>query len=692
MYQNFALSVIFFFVVIFLISSASADERYDSCPPGKSSCGFQLKYPFWDGKLPDYCGHPTFKLDCDNNNLTINIDNQAYKILDINYVDKVFTLAKPPLLRGPCPDNKNLLTNTTLDSKLFSLTPNSQNATLFYGCMPPKSNPDPPYGFHCSIKNSYLASSESDIGYLAVASSQSEKELRSNCSFEIFIPVLKTEAVKIANGASNIDQLLQKGFEVKWLIDDGLCNECTKDKGRCGYNRTLKQPVCFCKEGANGPSCNRTHKIEAYAPSGAGPMDSGLQESRPKESSSIVSNKSTIGLVAGILGFVLLSSTVCLFLYRRHQKKNSSANLLTLNKSYSRSSAASSLHILNGSTVFGVHVFNYRELEEATEYFNPLKELGEGGFGTVYYGKLRDGREVAIKRLYENNSKRAEQFLNEVEILANLRHKNLVNLFGCTSRQSRELLLVYEYVPNGTVADHLHGKQSVKGLLSWERRLSIATETASALVYLHDSDIVHRDVKTQNVLLDGNFSVKVADFGLSRLFPLDVTHVSTAPQGTPGYVDPEYHQCYQLTEKSDVYSFGVMLAELISSLPAVDITRRRNEINLSNMAVAKIQNSLHEFVDPSLGFQSDTRAKKEITAVAELAFQCLQGTKEMRPSMNEVLKVLLNIQNQKESELDRAEVVDIPDDDVIMLKGDMSPISPPREDSLVTRYKVNASV
>lgn len=301
---------------------------------------------------------------------------------------------------------------------------------------------------------------------------------------------------------------------------------------------------------------------------------------------------------------------------------------------------------------------------------------------------------MAIKRLYENNNKRAEQFLNEVEILANLRHKNLVNLYGCTSHQSSELLLVYEYVPNGTVADHLHGKQSKNGLLSWSKRLSIAIETASALVYLHDSDVIHRDVKTQNILLCNDFSVKVADFGLSRLFPLDVTHVSTAPQGTPGYVDPEYHQCYQLTEKSDVYSFGVLLAELISSLPAVDITRRRVDINLSNMAINKIQNhALHEFVDPSLGYQSDYKIKKEITEVANLAFECLQSRKETRPTMNEVFKRLIVIQAKQGSEFHNADIVDIPADDVLMLKGEFSPSPPQREEyHLVTQYKPNASV
>ncbi|OWM85551.1 hypothetical protein CDL15_Pgr010170 [Punica granatum] len=164
----------------------------------------------------------------------------------------------------------------------------------------------------------------------------------------------------------------------------------------------------------------------------------------------------------------------------------------------------------NSSASFSCLVY----IGDATNNFDQQKELGDGGFGTVFHGKLKDGREVAVKRLYENNYKRVKQFMNEVEILARLRHPNLVILYGCTSRQSHRLLLVYEYVPNGTVADHLHGDLAKSGSLPWSTRLNIAIETASALVYLHASDIVHRDVKTNNILLDENFSVKVADFGL----------------------------------------------------------------------------------------------------------------------------------------------------------------------------------
>ncbi|KAG5532369.1 hypothetical protein RHGRI_026861 [Rhododendron griersonianum] len=339
------------------------------------------------------------------------------------------------------------------------------------------------------------------------------------------------------------------------------------------------------------------------------------------------------------------------------------------------------LDLEGGSAYFGASVFSYAELEQATGDFDPSKELGDGG-------KLLDRREVAVKRLYEHNFKRVKLFMNEVEILTRLSHPNLVILYGCTSRHSRELLLVYEYIPNGTLADHLHGDRAKEGSLAWPIRMNIAIETARALAYLHRSDVIHRDVKTDNILLDNDFCVKVGDFGLSRLFPNHATHVSTAPQGTPGYVDPEYHRCYQLTDKSDVYSFGVVLVELISSLPAVDINRNRDDINLANLAVNRIQNRLiHELIDPSLGYESDPSIERMTLSVAEVAFRCLQLDKDMRPTMEEILEALIEIQAYIDE--NAGKIVDYgsalttrrpptsPDgEDDVLLKNSTAPVSP----------------
>lgn len=339
--------------------------------------------------------------------------------------------------------------------------------------------------------------------------------------------------------------------------------------------------------------------------------------------------------VLGGVGLILVSSIVIFSIWLRKRGKNNSTQI------------RQDLVVESKYFGFQVPVFTYAELKEATNNFDPSNELGDGGFGTVYYGKLYDGREVAVKCLYEHNCKRMQQFINEIEILTRLRHQNLVSLYGCTSRRSRELLLVYEYIPNGTLADHLHGERAAEGSLTWPIRMNIAVETASALAYLHASDVIHRDVKTNNILLDHNFCVKVADFGLSRLFPNDVTHISTAPQGTLGYVDPEYHECYQLTDKSDVYSFGVVLIELVSSMPAVDMNRHKHEINLANLAISRIQRcAFDELIDPSLEFAPDTLVNKRMTiSVSKLAFRCLQLDKDIRPTMDEVLDILRKIQS-----------------------------------------------
>ncbi|KAL8248483.1 hypothetical protein R6Q59_005351 [Mikania micrantha] len=343
------------------------------------------------------------------------------------------------------------------------------------------------------------------------------------------------------------------------------------------------------------------------------------------------------GVIVGSLIILMLAFVIFIIWHRRCKRSPFSYHNSSMNKSPKHEDT----NILS----CGVSVFSYEELQDATQNFDPSNEIGDGGFGSVFYGKIQDGREVAVKKLHEHNYKRVQQFFNEVGILTGLRHRNLVVLYGFTCRQNHELLLVYEYVPNRTVADHLHGVQANPTMLTWPIRLNIAIETARALVYLHASEIIHRDVKTSNILLDHSFCVKVADFGLSRLIPNNVTHVSTTPQGTPGYVDPEYHQRYQLTDKSDVYSFGVVLIELISSMVAVDLNRSQDEISLANLALNRIQGrAIDQLIDPVLGSDTNLETMNMITSVAEVAFRCLQYHSEMRPTMSEVLDELMTIQ------------------------------------------------
>ncbi|KAL9381256.1 hypothetical protein Peur_026913 [Populus x canadensis] len=648
---------------------ADDDERYLNCMKS-FDCG-NIKgvgYPFSGSDRPDYCGYPGFELGCSNQDPEITIMQLSYKLLGINSQSRTLNVSRTDYTKNLCP---TLLSNTSLNPNLLSSTSDQAQVTLYYGC-PSPSPPALSSQFTCNINDTVMVGNFITVNYSVLSiTDPSLISYLTTCNNSVKFPAHQSAIVPILV-SSNVSQFLEainQGFELEWSANDSLCDTCESSGGQCGYNKTTTAFTCYCADQ---------------------PQDFECSSSPQASSQSTRSNRALkIGLSsAGALVGAFLGCWIMAFIQRKRRKAAlekteelpiatpSSKGLATSTNLSQTTPSLSSLKsdIDKGSTYFGVRVFSHDELEEATNFFDSSRELGDGGFGTVYYGVLRDGHEVAVKRLYENNMKRTEQFMNEIEILAHLQHRNLVKLHGCTSRHSRELLLVYEYIPNGTVADHLHGRQSNSGLLTLPVRLSIAIETASALVYLHASDVIHRDVKTNNILLDNDFCVKVADFGLSRLFPTNVTHLTTAPQGTPGYVDPEYYQCYQLTDKSDVYSFGVVLIELISALQAVDTNRRRHDINLSNMAVNKIQNhALNELVDPFLGFDKDFVVRRMVTSVAELAFRCLQQQREMRPTMEEVLEILKRIENENYG-AEKADVLDISEDDVGLLKHASSPL------------------
>ncbi|XP_021909073.1 LEAF RUST 10 DISEASE-RESISTANCE LOCUS RECEPTOR-LIKE PROTEIN KINASE-like 1.2 isoform X4 [Carica papaya] len=643
-------------ISIFLISitlspcQCQENEQFLDCSQ-PFECGTRqgnVGYPFWGNNRPMFCGLEGFEVQCLlNQQIVMDVEDQSFRVLNVDRSLQVVSISRMDLADDVC--NPEILLNTTsaLNHTRFRFPSDIRNLSLFYGCDEGGSNSLPCESEPARSKHVYYSNEQFP---------DDSPPNMGSCNLQIIVPIPSSHLRDLFEGTIGLREAMSRGFNVEYVSPNENCSACERSGGFCGSDDDQKF-VCFCSGGPQPDKCPGENRVN-------------------------MKTKVIIGVIATFVG-VVLACTGC-YLYQRRKKKLRIVRSTLLSRSISADD--SSVDVEKGRNLFGIHLFTYAELEEATSYFDSAKELGDGGFGTVYYGKLQDGRAVAVKRLYENNYKRVEQFMNEVEILTRLRHHHLVSLFGCTSRHSRELLLVYEFVPNGTVADHLHGERAKPGALPWPIRLKIAIETAGALTYLHATDIIHRDVKTNNILLDNNFSVKVADFGLSRLFPTDVTHVSTAPQGTPGYVDPEYHQCYQLTEKSDVFSYGVVLIELISSLPAVDITRHRQEINLSTLAINKIQNhALHELVDTSLGFESDSTIREMITAVAEVAFQCLQSEKDMRPSMLEVLESLIRIQSQGYNS-GKAEEMDIPAADVVLLKSGPLQLSPESETvNLVSR-------
>ncbi|AQK52046.1 putative WAK-related receptor-like protein kinase family protein precursor [Zea mays] len=349
------------------------------------------------------------------------------------------------------------------------------------------------------------------------------------------------------------------------------------------------------------------------------------------------------GLVCG-LGGALLLAAAGLLAYRRQRRVRLARERLAKERE----------EILNANNASGRTARNFsgRELKRATGNFSRDNLLGAGGYGEVYRGVLGDGTVVAVKCAKLGNTKSTDQVLNEVRVLSQVNHRSLVRLLGCCVDLDQPLM-VYEFVPNGTLADHLHGATSLSRppTLGWRQRLAIARQTAEGVAYLHSAavpPIYHRDIKSSNILLDARLDAKVSDFGLSRLAEPGLSHVSTCAQGTLGYLDPEYYRNYQLTDKSDVYSFGVVLLELLTSKRAIDFARGADDVNLAvHVQRAADEERLMDVVDPAIKDGATQLQLDTMKALGFLALGCLEERRQNRPSMKEVaeeIEYIINIE------------------------------------------------
>jgi serine/threonine protein kinase len=382
---------------------------------------------------------------------------------------------------------------------------------------------------------------------------------------------------------------------------------------------------------------NGLELMKVIASSGSIPLDD-LDSNSKKINLPVV-----VGSVVG--GLVLVSVVVVLFLWfskTRKQKPVENSEWLPV-----RASAGGSSHsrLTDATTIQGSPLPNINlglklsllDLQFATENFDAKRIIGKGGFGNVYKGVLKNGMTVAVKRSEPGSGQGLPEFQAEIMVLSKIRHRHLVSLVGyCDERY--EMILVYEYMEKGTLRESLYGT-NLSSFLTWKQRLEICIGAARGLHYLHKGaagGIIHRDVKSTNILLDENLVAKVADFGLSRTGPIDQhAYVSTVVKGTFGYLDPEYFQSQQLTEKSDVYSFGVVLLEVLCARPAIDQSLPRNQVNLAEWGIfCKDKGILEDIIDPSIKGQIEPNSLRKFSETVD---KCLQDDGSDRPSMGDVL-------------------------------------------------------
>ncbi|VVA92072.1 unnamed protein product [Arabis nemorensis] len=673
-----------FLVAIFCISYTQLvkGQTLRGCP---TTCGnVSLEYPFGTSPGCYYAEDDSFKITCNKKDELLIGDRKVIKIshsgelrvwVDISYA---------------CYDTKGTLSYGIYHSyKLTNLSLSTNNKFTLVGC-------------NAYALLSTFGMRNYSTGCLSLCNSQPAANAECNgegcCRTDVSVPLdnyeFKTSPARLGNmtnvhhfnpctyaflaenGTFDFDALEDlknmrnvTAFPVvfDWSVGDKTCTQvgntsvcggnskCFNSTRGTGYN-------CKCFEGFEGnpylsdgcqdinecTTSNTIYRHNCSAPSTCenepGHFICNCPSGHRKNSSSSCEPKDMLQyfgwtriFLGTTLGFlVILLAVSCVQQKMKHMK-----NTELRQQFFEQNGGGMLIQQLSGAgpSNVDVKIFTEEGMKEATNGYEESRILGQGGQGTVYKGILPDNSIVAIKKSRLGDSSQVEQFINEVLVLSQINHRNVVKLLGCCL-ETEVPLLVYEFISSGTLFDHLHGSL-FDSSLTWEHRLRIAVEIAGTLAYLHSSasiPIIHRDVKTANILLDENLTAKVADFGASRLIPMDKEQLTTMVQGTLGYLDPEYYNTGLLNEKSDVYSFGVVLMELLSGQKALCFERPQNSKHLvSYFASATKENRLHEIIDGQVMNESNQR---EIYEAARIAVECTRVTGEERPKMKEVASEL----------------------------------------------------
>ncbi|XP_031125706.1 wall-associated receptor kinase-like 8 [Ipomoea triloba] len=570
------------------------------------------------------------------------------EILGMFYESQTITIKEsisPSCQPAKGSNNFSIIQNSKLSETPFYYS--NGNDLMFFGCgnafitMPGEELDPAGYKLNCSSKNTaapkFAEDCNNGINCNRLSLDYDVKTYKVNfthssfnaCNYAFFLSALSSlpHSLQSFPIASRQQEVVVVPVELRWTITQqdvtpsysSYCSPSTYINPQLEQHNYLE---CVCEDSDGG---------NAYLSNGCEWIYIG-----DKNHKIGVQKLPMIICVSATFGFVLLL-WACVILYKnivnREMKK--------LRENFFKRNGGLLLQqqlLAQEGTVEKTKIFTASELDNATDHFNADRIVGRGGQGTVYKGMLINGQIIAVKKSQAVDENQVEPFINEVVILSQINHRNVVKLMGCCL-ETEVPILVYEFIPNGTLFSLIHNNFEDELIpLSWDIRLRIASEVACALAYLHSATsvpIYHRDIKSGNILLDEKFRAKVSDFGTSRSISIDKTHFTTLVKGTFGYLDPEYFQSSQFTDKSDVYSFGVVLAELLTGQKPISFELDDDDDRslVSRFLSSMEENRLMEILDVEVIEQGK---KEDVVAMAWLAQRCLNFNGKKRPTMKEV--------------------------------------------------------
>ncbi|XP_042503134.1 LEAF RUST 10 DISEASE-RESISTANCE LOCUS RECEPTOR-LIKE PROTEIN KINASE-like 2.1 [Macadamia integrifolia] len=610
--------ILLLLLITTVIQEAKAlNPKFEAFRPQSCGGGPNISYPFWTPLIQKpFSGHPGFKITCFGNKpgLMISGDNHKYHIRNIFYPNKSLLLVNAEAVRDDCHLPRH---NLTLNGTPFSVAHTSVNLFFFYNC-----SRSIPSAYHSFTFNVTCASKVTGTHSFAVFEHHlglpNMKYSLQTCKSTVSVPIeiYGTKNSRVIVGGKNYSDLLRRGFQLKWSVSSN-CSQCEASGGRCGYYRNMFW--CFCPSGASGQNCTGV------------PVSVITLNWRSKLAigSSCIVGTTLMTILVHYRWKLSLSGLMSFWKKRTRNIQNFEGNTQNVEA------------FLRNYGTLAPKRYNYSDIKKITSSFK--EKLGQGGYGSVFKGKLPDGRLVAVKIL--NNPKgNGEEFINEVASISKTSHVNIVTFFGFCFDGSKRAL-IYEFMSNGSLEKFIYDKKLVKICphLGWDKLHQIAFGIAQGLEYLHsgcNTRILHFDIKPHNILLDEDFCPKISDFGHAKQCPGKDSIISMADaRGTVGYIAPEvFSQNFGgVSHKSDVYSYGMMVLEMVGGRSNIDAGfDHTSEIYFPHWMYEHIGQSEYLKLDMITKEEEEEKARKMVL----VGLWCINVDPVNRPSMNRVVDML----------------------------------------------------